>query len=87
LWLRAFVQRGINQIMPIVNKEQENVALVDATGCLAEIFPDVRSRPSLRWFKNLQRDGVIPYMKIGHRVFFDASQVRRALDKRCRRTT
>jgi hypothetical protein len=72
--------------MPIVIKEQDRVDLVDAKGCLEELFPDPRSRPSLRWFKYLQYDGVIPYRKIGRRVFFDVAEVRRALDKRCKRT-
>jgi hypothetical protein len=72
--------------MSIGIKEQNNVGLVDAKGCLAEIFPDPRSRPSLRWFKYLQYDGIIPFRKIGRRVFFDVAEVRRALDKRCKRT-
>jgi hypothetical protein len=73
-------------IVPIPIKEQERIDYVDAKGCLEELFPDVRSRPSLRWFKHLQYDGVIPYRKIGRRVFFDVAEVRRALDKNCRRT-
>jgi hypothetical protein len=65
---------------------QEPVAYVDALGCLEELFPDPRSRPSLRWFKALQHGGLIPFRKIGRRVFFDTAEVRRALDKRCKRT-
>jgi hypothetical protein len=68
-------------------KEQERLDYVDAEGCLKELFPDPRSRPSLRWFKYLQYDGLIPYRKIGRRVFFDVAEVRRALDKHSRRTT
>jgi hypothetical protein len=64
---------------------QERVDYVDAQSCLEELFPNPRSRPSLRWFKNLQHDGIIPFRKIGRRVFFDVAEVRRALDRRCRR--
>jgi hypothetical protein len=67
-------------------KEQERVDYVDAQGCLEELFPDPRSRPSLRWFRYLQYDGIIPYRKIGRRVFFDVAEVRRALDRRCHRS-
>jgi hypothetical protein len=74
-------------VNPINAQERaERVDLVDAHGCLEEIFPHPRSRPSLRWFKNLQHDGIIPYRKIGRRVFFDVAEVRRALDRQCRRT-
>jgi hypothetical protein len=72
--------------MPIPIKEQDRVDLVDAQGCLEEIFPDPRSRPSVRWFKYLQYDGLIPYRKIGRRVFFDVGEVRKALDENCKRT-
>jgi hypothetical protein len=73
--------------MPSVIKEQERerIDLVDARGCLEEIFPDPRSRPSLRWFKSLQHDGIVPFRKIKRRVYFDVAEVRRALDKRCKR--
>jgi hypothetical protein len=70
--------------MPIVIKEQDRVDLVDAQGCLEELFPDPRSRPSLRWFKYLQYDGIIPFRKIGRRVFFDTAEVRQAIDKHCK---
>jgi hypothetical protein len=60
----------------------QEVAYVDAQGCLEALFPDPRSRPSLRWFKQLQHEGVIPFRKIRRRSFFDVSEVRRALDKR-----
>jgi hypothetical protein len=73
--------------MPIpANTINERIDLVDAQGCIEEIWPDERSRPSLRWFKGLQLAGLIPYRKIGRRVFFDPAEVRRALDKRCRKT-
>lgn len=72
--------------MPAVFKEQDPVDLFDAKGCLQRIFPEERSRPSLRWFKGLQHAGLIPYRKIGRRVFFDVAEVRHALDKKCKRT-
>lgn len=65
--------------------QHEPVAYVDAQGCLEKLFPDPRSRPPLRWFKKLQHDGLIPFRKIRSRAFFDVAEVRRALDKRCRK--
>jgi hypothetical protein len=56
--------------------------LVTARVCLEELFPDMRSRPSLRWFLGLKAAGVIPFRKIGRLVFYDVAEVRRALDRR-----
>jgi len=70
--------------MPLTISEPEPIGLVNAQGCLEKIFPDARSRPSLRWFKGLQAAGKVPYRKIGRRVWFDPEEVRRALDKKFR---
>jgi hypothetical protein len=67
--------------MAITVTEPESIGLVSAQGCLEKVFPDARSRPSLRWFRGLQAAGKIPYRKIRRRVWFDAQEVRRALDK------
>jgi hypothetical protein len=68
--------------MPITITEQLEISgLTNAQGCLEKVFPDPRARPSLRWFKGLQAAGKIPYRKIRRRVWFDAEEVRRALDK------
>ena len=70
--------------MPTIITEPESAGLVSAHECLEKIFPNVRSRPSLRWFKGLQAAGKIPYRKIRRRVWFDPEEVRRALDKQFR---
>ena len=67
--------------MATIITEPESIGLVNAQGCLEKVFPDARSRPSLRWFKGLQAAGKIPYRKIRRRVWFDPEEVRRALDK------
>jgi hypothetical protein len=64
--------------------EPESVGLFGAESCLEKVFPDARSRPSLRWFKGLQAAGKIPYRKIRRRVWFDPEEVRRALDQQFR---
>ncbi|GDX12061.1 hypothetical protein LBMAG57_38330 [Verrucomicrobiota bacterium] len=55
--------------------------LVNAERCLCIVFPDPESRPSLRYFRELQAKRLIPWRKIGRLTFFDAAEVRRALDK------
>jgi hypothetical protein len=55
--------------------------LVGARGCMAEIWPNPKERPSFRKFKELQLKGFIPFHKIGRLVFFDPAEVRRALDR------
>jgi hypothetical protein len=56
--------------------------LLRAADCLAELFPEATSRPSLRSFKSWQAKGFFPFHKIGRSVFFDPEQVRAALDRR-----
>ena len=56
-------------------------ALVGAETCLCLVFPDEATRPSLRYFRELQRKRLLPFRKIGRLVFFDPAEVRRALDK------
>jgi hypothetical protein len=56
-------------------------SLVGAAGLLLELFPANDSRPSVRWLRRMQSRGLVPYKKIGRRVFFDPEEVRRALDR------
>ncbi|MBK1877208.1 hypothetical protein [Pelagicoccus mobilis] len=60
--------------------------LVDARGLLETIFHP-NSRPSLRWLRQLQADGKIPYYKVGNLVFYDASEVRDTLHRLQRKPT
>lgn len=55
--------------------------LVGAETCLRLVFPDEATRPCLRYFRELQRKRLVPFKKIGRRTFFDAGEVRRALDR------
>jgi hypothetical protein len=52
--------------------------LVDAERLLVELFAE-GSRPSLRWLRSLTKARAIPFVKIGHLVFFDVELVRQAL--------
>lgn len=56
-------------------------SLVGAAELLLALFPANDSRPSVRWLRRMQSRGLIPYKKIGRRVFFDPEEVRRALDR------
>ncbi len=55
--------------------------LLDAIDLLAEIWPRPNSRPSLRWLREQQRKRTIPFIKVGHKVFFNPVKVRQALEK------
>ncbi len=54
--------------------------LTDARGCIKAAFAE-GSRPSLRSFLDWKAKGYVPYKKIGRRVYYDATEVRRALDR------
>ncbi len=55
-----------------------NGKLVDAAELLETLF-EKKSRPSLRWMRMKQSDGLIPSVTIGRLKFFDPEQVRAAL--------
>jgi hypothetical protein len=55
--------------------------LLGAETCLRVLFPDETTRPCVRYFRELQRKRLVPFKKIGRRVFFDPVEVRRALDR------
>lgn len=46
------------------------------------VFPSDSSRPSLRTFRQWQKNRFFPVHKIGHLTFFDPEQVRAALERR-----
>lgn len=47
---------------------------------LREVFPDDESRPCLRWLRGMQAKRLVPFRKIGRKVYFDPEEVRRAID-------
>lgn len=56
--------------------------LVDARGLTEILWPDPRSRPCVRTVRRWQELRLIPFLVVGRRIYFDAPQVRRALDSR-----
>ncbi len=52
--------------------------LVNAEQLLEALFTP-ESRPSLRWLRTQTQTGAIPFVRIGHLVFFDVEMVRAAL--------
>jgi hypothetical protein len=49
--------------------------LVNAEQLLKALFAP-ECRPSLRWLRTQTRNGTIPFVRIGHLVFFDVEMVR-----------
>jgi len=55
--------------------------LLNATELLEALWPNPKSRPSLRWLRSLQARRAVPFLKVGHKVFFETERVRAALRK------
>lgn len=62
------------------NDSKPHAKLLSAPRFLQVHF-DEGSRPSLRWLRELQRKRMIPFVRLGRRVFFDPEAVREALKK------
>jgi hypothetical protein len=56
--------------------------LLIAEELLIAIWPNPKSRPSLRWLREQQARRTLPYVKCGRLVFFCPVKCRRALEKR-----
>lgn len=52
--------------------------LVGAEQLLDQLF-DPEARPSIRWLREQTKARAIPFIRIGHLVFFDVDMVRAAL--------
>lgn len=52
--------------------------LVGAEQLLDQLF-DPEARPSIRWLREQTKARAIPFIRIGHLVFFDVDMVRTAL--------
>lgn len=61
---------------------QPSKKLVDAKTCISIIFPIQESAPSIRTWWKWKSNRWIPYVKLGKCVFFDPTEVRKAIDKR-----
>jgi len=55
--------------------------LVGVEACMEIVFPNEEDRPCLRTFRDMQKKRLIPYRKMGRMTYFDALEVRRALDR------
>jgi hypothetical protein len=55
--------------------------LVDAKTLLSLLW-DEASRPSLRWLRQQQARRTLPFLKLGARVWFSPSEVRRYLQEK-----
>ncbi len=55
--------------------------LVSAEQLLEQLFAP-ECKPSLRWLRTQTKAKVIPYVRIGHLVFFDVEMVRATLASR-----
>ena len=58
--------------------EKLECKFVDAQGLLESLWAKP-CRPCVRWVRDMQKQGKIPFAKIGRRVFFDPEQVRAKL--------
>jgi len=54
-----------------------NGKLVNARQLLEALF-EPQCRPSLRWLRNQTKSKSIPFIRVGHLVFFDVEMVRAA---------
>ena len=52
--------------------------LVKAEQLLDALF-DPEARPSLRWLRTQTKSRAIPYVRVGHLIFFDVELVRTAM--------
>jgi len=66
---------------------QRNEVTADTTGLvdaatLLKIGWHPDAAPSLRWLREQTAKRTIPFLKVGHKVFFDPAKVRQSLAKR-----
>jgi len=54
--------------------------LVNGPTLLESLF-DEKSRPSIRWLRDQTRKKQIPFVRLGHLVFFDLEAVRSTIGK------
>jgi len=74
------MQNTTNQSHPI--ETTGSPGLVDATRLLETLWPNEACRPSLRWLREQQSKRLVPFLKIGHKVFFVVDKVRRELERK-----
>ena len=70
---------GLCMNTPLSEIQSAPVGLVGVDTLRFILWPDPSSRPSLRWVRELQARRVIPFIKLGVKVFFEPERVRAAL--------
>ena len=58
----------------------EEYKLVDARSCIDAIFHQ-EARPGLRTWMDWKAKGIIPFVKVGRRVFYNVDECRQAINK------
>jgi hypothetical protein len=66
---------------PLPAEPATPLGLLNAPELLEALWPNRNTRPSLRWLRSLQARRAVPFLKVGHKVFFEAERVRAALRK------
>jgi hypothetical protein len=56
-----------------------STGFLSAPELLEALWPNPDTRPSLRWLRSLQARRAVPFLKVGHKVLFEAERVRAAL--------
>jgi hypothetical protein len=64
--------------MQTLNEPRIEGKLLNAQQLLEALF-EPEARPSIRWLRTQTKAKAIPYVRIGHLIFFDAQMVRVAL--------
>ena len=70
--------RQIDFAALLMNEISVKGKLVGAKQMLNQVFDD-DARPSIRWLRQQTKAKAIPFVRIGHLVFFDVDMVRAAL--------
>lgn len=78
--LDARRQRIVDAIAP-AKMEDNPLALVPGEVLLETLWPEPKTRPTMRWVRKMTATRSFPFVKLGNRVWFDPQRVRRHLDK------
>jgi len=70
--------RQIDSATFLMNDISVTGKLVGAKQLLEQLF-DQDARPSIRWLRQQTKAKAIPFVRIGHLIFFDVDMVRAAL--------
>jgi hypothetical protein len=79
--LDARRQNIVDAIIAPAKTEDNPLALVPGEVLLATLWPDPKTRPTMRWVRKMTATRSFPFVKLGNRVWFDVQRVRRHLDK------